>query len=155
MKRLCSLILAGIISILFFLPLSYAADHGVFSGEQDGSDGMNALQRDISREYPGLRRVDASKLDPTLPVITINSLDELHSLMSGLNSSYMFKRQPVRMRRPRSYIYGEPSVLSKYPGLKEVAPDLLDPSLPIIELENHDELDNFMKGLSSAHLYGK
>ncbi len=60
MKRLCLLILAGIISILSFLPLSYVADHGVFSGEQYGSDGMNALQRDISREYPGLRRVDAN-----------------------------------------------------------------------------------------------
>ncbi|MBR5949338.1 MAG: hypothetical protein IKZ82_11950 [Clostridia bacterium] len=45
--------------------------------------------------------------------------------------------------------------MSKYPGLKQVAPDLLDPSLPIIELENQDELDNFMKGLSSAELYGK
>ena len=156
MKKALSLTLTFILALVFCLPVLFissdndAVSYSTSKSEPTGS--MSAIGDEVSRLFPGLKEVDSSELDSSLPVIEVRNIDELCTFIDGLDSALLYKLQPVSAMLPDSSPVPT-SVCDMFPGLKAIEPGMLDTSLPIIEFESSEELVEFLTGLDSSGTY--
>lgn len=55
------------------------------------TDEMRATRAEILEKYPGLVPVDPASIDPSLPFIYLDSIEELDRLMAGVSAAHIYK----------------------------------------------------------------
>ena len=152
MKKALSLTLTFILALVFCLPVLFISSDNDSTSKGEPTGSMSAIKDEVSRLFPGLKEVDSSELDSSLPVIEVRDIDELCTFIDGLDSALLYKLQTVSAMRPDSSPIPT-SVCDMFPGLKAIEPGMLDTSLPIIEFESSEELVEFLTGLDSSGTY--
>ena len=152
MKKALSLTLTVILALVFCLPVLFISSDNDSTSKGEPAGSMSVIGDEVSRLFPGLKEVDSSELDSSLPVIEVRNIDELCTFIDGLDSALLYKLQPVSAMRPDSSPIPT-SVCDMFPGLKAIEPGMLDTSLPIIEFESSEELVEFLTGLDSSGTY--
>ena len=152
MKKALSLTLTVILALVFCLPVLFISSDNDSTSKGELTGSMSAIEDEVSRLFPGLKEVDSSELDSSLPVIEVKDIDELCTFINGLDSALLYKLQPVSAMLPDSSPVPT-SVCDMFPGLKAIEPGMLDTSLPIIEFESSEELVEFLTGFDSSGTY--
>lgn len=56
------------------------------------TDEMRATRAAMLEKYPGLIPVDPASMDPSLPVIYLDSIEELDNLMAGVSAASLYRK---------------------------------------------------------------
>ena len=80
-------------------------------------------KEEVKSLFPGLKEVESRDVDRSLPIIEVNSVDELAAIINSLNSAFLYKNQPVNERRPKYYNGKGAMVYDMFPGLTVVDSD--------------------------------
>ncbi len=156
MKRLLAIVLITLFVAVNCLSASALADNEdpmCYNANDDSTFSINTGKEEVKRLFPGLKEVESRDVDRSLPIIEVNSVDELAAIINSLNSAFLYKNQPVNERRPKYYNGKGAMVSDMFPGLTVVDSDNIDHSIPVIEIEELDDLAAIINASSSVHLY--
>ena len=156
MKRLLAIVLITLFVAVNCLSASALADNEdsmCYNANDDSTFSINTGKEEVKRLFPGLKEVESRDVDRSLPIIEVNSVDELAAIINSLNSAFLYKNQPVNERRPKYYNGNGAMVYDMFPGLTVVDSDNIDHSIPVIEIEELDDLAAIINASSSVHLY--
>ena len=126
MKRLLAIVLITLFVAVNCLSASALADNEdpMCYNANDGSTfSNNTGKEEVKRLFPGLKEVMSRDVDRSLPIIEVNSVDELAAIINSLNSAFLYKNQPVNERRPKYYNGKGAMVYDMFPGLTVVDSD--------------------------------
>lgn len=156
MKKTFSLTLTVILTLVLCLAAFAASADKSFvprdTPDDELTDAMNATRNEVSRLFPGLKEVDEKCIDSSLPVIEVKDINELCSFMNTLNSVELYKPQTESSEQHIDYVASS-SVSDMFPKLQVVDAESLDPTLPVIEFENNEELIEFLTCVDSSNTY--
>lgn len=126
MKRLLAIVLITLFVAVNCLSASALADNEdpmCYYANDDSTFSINAGKEEVKRLFPGLKEVESRDVDRSLPIIEVNSVDELAAIINSLNSAFLYKNQPVNERRPKYYNGKGAMVYDMFPGLTVVDSD--------------------------------
>lgn len=126
MKRLLAIVLITLFVAVNCLSASALADNEdpmCYNANDDSTFSINTGKEEVKRLFPGLKEVESRDVDRSLPIIEVNSVDELAAIINSLNSAFLYKNQPVNERRPKYYNGKGAMVYDMFPGLTVVDSD--------------------------------
>ena len=97
MKKTIPLIL-----VIFLVLINCFSSSVLASGEyapcsdktENPNKSIEKVREEVRRLFPGLKEIDKKDVDPSLPVIEVNSVEEVANIINSLNSAPLYKRQP-------------------------------------------------------------